>query len=380
MKNTSIKIALFTDTYDQINGVANTFRYLTRYCSENNLHLDVYTHSKDTDSCENIGSVNIYRYKPSLPIEIYPESIFDLKLPRLRLFKQFKSGNYDLIHTATPGSMGINALIAAKKYHVPMIGSYHTTLPEYVHDKINDIVAKMKLPSEHSGDRSESLMWKFMRWYYNQMQMVLAPSQFTKIQLEEKLDVPVEIFSRGIETERFDPNLRIEHDEVRVIYVGRVSIEKSLDTLAEIFQDKTDAQLIIVGDGPYMPDMQKLCGNGQFKGFLKGEELAREYASADIFAFPSTVDTFGNVVLEAMASGLPVVVTDKMGPKEIVQDSQTGFICTDKKHFAQKLQELIDDKALRRQMGKNARQYALTSSWAAVFATLFDQYQRSIEG
>lgn len=375
MATKPVKVALFTDTYDQINGVANTFRHLIDHCCRENLALDVYTHDGNQDSVEHRGAVTIYRYKPALPLEIYPENVFDLKLPRFRLFKRFKEEGYDLIHTATPGSMGINALIASKKYGVPMIGSYHTTLPEYVREKVDHIVKKVKLPSRHSGERSASLMWKFMRWYYNQMELVIAPSQFTMKQLEEKLDVPIEIFSRGIDTDRFHPSLRVENEDVRILYVGRVSIEKSLDDLAEISRRISDAKLVIVGDGPFMKEMRKLCPDAQFRGFLEGDELAEAYASADIFAFPSKVDTFGNVVLEAMSSGLPVVVTDKMGPKEIVDDGNTGYVCKDNAQFLRRLNELIRNSDLRKQMGEKARRYALDRSWSSVFKRLFEQYE-----
>ncbi|MCF7958457.1 MAG: glycosyltransferase family 1 protein [Phycisphaerae bacterium] len=381
MKNDQLRVALFTDTYDEINGVGNTFRYLTDFCQKTGRCLDVYTHSDSQDAIEEFGTVRICRYKPAIPIDIYFDMIFDLKIPRFRIFKDFKAGNYDVIHTATPGSMGLNALAVAKINKIPLMGTYHTSLPEYVRDRVDKIVQEFKLPTKRSGVRSENLMWDFMKWYYNQTQLVLAPSEDTKKQLEGKLDVPVGIFTRGIDTERFHPRYRQPSEEVTVLYVGRVSIEKNLDVLVELFKNKVHrdgVKLLIVGDGPYLKEMKAECEglNVAFPGFLKDESLSRAYASSDIFVFPSTTDTFGNVNLEAMSSAVPVVVTDKMGPKEIVTHGQTGYVTTDPDDFAAKLNELISNTELRQQMGQNARKYALTRSWRSVFEKLFDDYER----
>jgi glycosyltransferase involved in cell wall biosynthesis len=133
---------------------------------------------------------------------------------------------------------------------------------------------------------------------------------------------------------------------------------------------------VVVGDGPYLKEMKAMLPGGRFTGFLKGEALRRAYASADIFVFPSTTDTFGNVVLEAMGSGLPVIVTDQMGPRELVDHGRTGFITRDADDFGDKLDILIRDKEKRQRMGRAARAYALTRSWAAVFEKLFLDYAR----
>jgi len=375
-----MRVALFTDTYDEVNGVANTFRYLTQYCQKTGRHLDVYTHADDKDSVEDLGTVRIFRYKPAVPIDIYFDMIFDIKVPRLRIFKDFRVQHYNLIHTATPGSMGLNALLLSLADNIPMAGSYHTSLPEYVRDRVNNIVKKFKLPTEHSGQRSEKITWEFMQWYYNQTKLVLAPSEHTKSILETHLKTPISIFSRGIDTERFHPKYRKEHDQAVVLYVGRVSTEKNLNVLVKIFQNKHDAVLEIVGDGPYLKEMRSRCPDARFVGFLKGQALSDAYASADIFAFPSTTDTFGNVVLEAMSSGLPVVVTDQMGPKELIEHGVNGYITHSDEDFLDHINMLITDRAKCQQMGDAARRYALTRSWDAVFERLFEEYHAVAQG
>ena len=368
------KIALFTDTYDQVNGVANTFKYLTQYSVKNNRRLDIYTHSDSGDTIEDMGTVRILRYKPTIPIDIYFDMIFDLKFPRFRILSECKKQNYDVIHTATPGSMGLNALIAAGS-DIPIIGSYHTSIPEYARERVEKIVQKFKLPSEHTGERSEDGTWEYMKWYYNRCRVVLAPSEHTKSTLEKKLNIEIRIFSRGIDINRFNPEFRTEHNGVSVLYVGRVSIEKNLGLLTKIFKDRKNAKLTIVGDGPYLEEMKNACPDAEFLGFLGGEDLSRAYASSDIFVFPSTTDTFGNVVLEAMSSGLPVIVTDKMGPKEMVSDGENGFISANDDEFERKLNVLIGDKSLRQKMGAKAREYAQSRSWDAEFEALYSCYE-----
>ena len=382
MADERLKVALFTDTYDEVNGVANTFKYLTDYCRRTGRRLDIYAHGADKDSVEELDSVKIFRYKPAIPLEIYFDMSFDLKVPRFRLFRDFKQQGYTLIHTATPGSMGLNALLAARLYKIPLMSSYHTTLPEYVRVRVEKLVEKFHLPTRHSGRRSENITWDFMKWYYDQTRLVLAPSEFTRQQLVEKLSTKVDIFTRGIDTEKFNPRFRSEHDKIRVLYVGRVSTEKNLDTIANAFKDNSfadKAQLVVVGDGPFLEEMKSICPDAEYLGFQKGQALADAYASADLFVFPSTTDTFGNVVLEAMSSGLPVIVTDKMGPKEQVSEGVTGFIAGDDAEFTARIDKLVKDDELRRQMGQNARQYALTRSWDAVFKRLFEQYREVLE-
>ena len=371
-----MNIALFTDTYDEVNGVANTFRHLTDYCQAKNRRLDIYAYTDKDDHIETRGSVRILRYKPRLPVDIYFDMIFDLKVARFRLFRDFQKTAYDLVHLATPGSIGLTGLLAARHANCPIIGSYHTALPDYVRTRVEKLVQKFKLPTSRSPQRTENLTWDYLEWFYNHPALVLAPSQSVKKQLTQRLKTPVDIFSRGIDTDTFHPRRRQHHDNhVVVLYVGRVSLEKNLAVLVDIFRDKQDAQLVIVGDGPYLPEMKQLLPHADFRGFLKGDDLSTAYASADIFVFPSTADTFGNVVLEAMASKIPVIVTDKMGPKEIVNHDHTGFVTHSPADFAQKLDLLIHNPARRQQMGQNARQYALNRSWNAVFDTLFQQYQ-----
>ncbi len=154
--------------------------------------------------------------------------------------------------------------------------------------------------------------------------------------------------------------------------------QKNLDRLVELFRERTDVQLKVVGDGPYRKRMQAALRNARFEGFLTGRVLAEAYASADVFVFPSTADTFGNVVLEAMASGLPAIVTNQMGPKELVLEGENGFITRIPGEFAQRLDWLVSHPEDRRIMADKARKAAVSRTWQAVFKRLFADYQEMV--
>lgn len=371
------RVAIFTDSFDQINGVSNTFKQLVRYCRREQFLLDVHTYGSKGYSLETVGSVRIFRHRPLLAIPYYSDMSWDLGTPRFSLARVAATESYDLIHVASPGSMGLNGLWVAHRNKIPLIGSYHTALPEYVRPRIESFAGRMGLPVE-LGARAESALWKYMQWFYNRCQQVLVPSHSTRIALEKRLRVPLTIFSRGVDVNRFHPRFRQQRERLTVLYVGRVSIEKNLDLLVRLLRDRTDVDLVVVGDGPYRSELRKHLPHARLPGFLGGEELSRAYASADVFLFPSKTDTFGNAVLEAMSSGVPAIVTDQMGPKEIVRHGETGLVAAGEWEFRQCLDALIDRPTLRRTMARNAREYALKQSWNAVFDELLRQYSKVI--
>jgi alpha-1,6-mannosyltransferase len=168
-----------------------------------------------------------------------------------------------------------------------------------------------------------------------------------------------------------------ETRRVRALYVGRVAPEKNLDLLARVFAGRVDVDLTIVGDGPSSAELQQRLPGARFTGRLTGDALTSAYREADFFVFPSRTDTLGNVVLEAMASGLPAVVTDSMGPKELVDHGRTGFVAGSDAAFAAAVDTLVADRALRRAMGAAARRFAETRSWDAIFAQLLRYYEQT---
>jgi glycosyltransferase involved in cell wall biosynthesis len=238
----------------------------------------------------------------------------------------------------------------------------------------------------------EELVWKFTLWYYDQMDLIYVPSSSTGDELVEKgiAASKLRLFPRGIDVDRFHPSKRNGYlksqfhiqDVTTLLYVGRVSKEKNLHLLGEVFQEiyrnHPKIHLIIVGDGPYLEEMRLLMAGlpCTFTGYLTGEELSAIYASCDIFVFPSTTDTFGNVVLEAQASGLPVIVSDQGGPHENMLSGETGLIVSgnDKDKLCSAIQTLLGDAGLQRKMGRAARRYMEERSFETAFAQTWEMY------
>ncbi|MDI6752422.1 MAG: glycosyltransferase family 1 protein [bacterium] len=381
-------IALFTDTYDEINGVGMTLRQLSLAAFKKGIFLEVFCpgelkRSDPPTLTEKRGTVKIHRYKPVAPLPIYSDLSFDLKFIRNRIVTYCEQAGFDLIHTATPGSMGLTALFISHTQKIPLIGSYHTSLPLYVKKRVEQILGKIGF----TGSTLEEATWQYLAWYYQQCKLVLAPSESTKKELEEKFkNIPIKIFSRGIDTGSFNPEYRsdklIEKYGLKrplALYVGRVSIEKNLNLLVEIFGKRKSPQLVVVGDGPYLAEMKKALPSALFLGFIQGAALSEVYASSDFFIFPSATDTFGNVVLEALASGLPAIVSDEGGPKELVIDGQTGFVVKagDMDELKEKIDLLCEENKMRKNLSGKAVEYTKKMSWEAVFTNLFSVYNET---
>ena len=230
----------------------------------------------------------------------------------------------------------------------------------------------------------ETLAWNFMQWFYSQLDLVYVNSEHYRQRWIGRGIAPekLKIFPRGIDTRFFNPELRDPKfwahfgkapEEIGLLYVGRISKEKNLDVAAKAVNrlraEKLPVRLLIVGDGPYLKELRHIAPEACYTGSLKGKELGTAYASSDIFVFPSTTDTFGNVVLEAQAAGLPCVVSDQGGPAELITDGVEGFITRslDVEDFSEAIRRLATDPDLRRQMGDRARQRVQDRNWTNAF-------------
>lgn len=358
------KIALFTDTLDEINGVAITIRRLINTARERGVNLTVLTCSDGKTPVPE--GVRQFQAVGDFVLPEYPE----LKLsfpPILEVMQYIEQQGITRIHISTPGTMGLLGLLIARLMDIPSAGTYHTDIPQYVRSLTDD-------------EFLEQAAWQYMIWFYNQMEEVLVPSAGTREQLHSH-GLPLEKMKplpRWVDAGQFTPQRRLagywqQHglkNGIVLLYVGRVSKEKALDLLSAAFcsliEQGLALSLAIVGDGPYRAEMEELLQGypAVFTGYLQGDELQAAYASADLFVFPSATDTFGNVVLEAQASGLPVIVSDSGGPRELMLPNSTGLVfkAGDLQALTAAIQALATQPYLLSSMAVEARQFILAKA------------------
>ncbi|WP_029896443.1 glycosyltransferase [Desulfohalovibrio reitneri] len=374
------RVGHFTDTFYEVNGVAKTLQRSVDLAQRTGKDLTMITCNPSPEydtrrpGVRNFQPIGVYDLPEYPQLQIFYPPVLDM----LRF-----AGNSDFthIHSATPGPIGLTALLIAKLFKLPIYGTYHTQIPQYARKLTGD-----------SG--MEDLTWRFTIWYYSQMERVYAPSRATARELEERGLAPhrILVYPRGVDTDLYTPakrngflkKLGVESG-VSFLYVGRVSKEKNLHLLSSAYKrllaSAPEANLVIVGDGPYLEEMQRDLADTptRFTGCLDGEDLAACYASADAFVFPSTTDTFGNVVLEAQASGLPVIVTDSGGPMENMLPGETGLVtrADDLDALVAAMHTMATQTETRRNMGRNARHAMNGRSFEKAFNQTWDFYKKA---
>ncbi len=359
------KRAWFTDTLEDVNGVATTIRKMTQSLIAGGHELVVVT-SRTTIQ---ITDIPIKNFAPVGEFELPEYELQKLSFPPiLPMIEYIQREKFTELIISTPGPIGLTAWMAGKLLGLKMSGIYHTDFPQYVRILTDDSFL-------------ETLTWNYMHWFYGEMDLLYVNSEHYRHCWVERGIPPgkIKILPRGLDTDLFHPrqrseNFRTQHgfapEETVLLYVGRVSKEKDLDLLAAAYtqlrKEKLPVRLLVVGDGPYLKEMKRLAPDGIFTGYLVGNGLATAFASADLFAFPSTTDTFGNVILEAMASGLPCVVSDQGGPRELVQPGKTGTITAslNVESFTAGLRELIVQPQRRLAMRENARRSVEHRDWS----------------
>lgn len=367
------KRAWFTDTLEDVNGVATTIRKMAAAAAAAGKELIVVTSRSDL----NIDDIPIKNFRPIGEFELPEYELQKLSFPPiLQMLDYIQRERFSEIIISTPGPIGLTALLAAKMLNLQTSGIYHTDFPQYIRILTEDSFL-------------ESVAWHYMHWFYGQLDTVFVNSEeYRQGWIKRGLDpTKLKIFPRGLDTEFFRPARRdpaffekfgTPNGQVRLLYVGRVSREKDLDVLANAYrrlrEEKLPVQLYFVGDGPYSEALSEILPEACFTGYLRGEQLAAAYASADIFVFPSTTDTFGNVIIEAQASGVPVVVSNSGGPKELVEDNANGFVTKshDVEDFTRAIRTLVCDPALRRRMGEHARESVVDRTWPSAFRKFWE--------
>jgi glycosyltransferase involved in cell wall biosynthesis len=378
------KVAWFSDTVTDVNGVSMTLHKMSDVAEKLDADLEIICSVAESRGPTGTKFLN---FPPVGEVSIPDYELQKLSVPPiLRIMKYLESQDFDEYIISTPGPVGLLAMFAAKLYQVPVRAIYHSDFPQHVR--------------QITGDEGlEKTTWKFMRWFYGMADAVYSPSDHYRKQLVDHGFNPRRLFiyTRGTDLDFYNPRHRDEEfykphgitDRVIFVYTGRVSREKNLDVVVDAFlQDEVlqkKAALAIVGDGPFRDELiaRKLPPMIVFPGFVKGKQLAKAYASGDVFVFPSTTDTYGNSVLEAQASGLPSLVSNEGGPKEIILPNESGFVLPgyDVNAWREAMRSLVESDDLRHRMAAAARARAATRDWSTAFREFWDEdpYPKSDE-
>ncbi len=380
------RVAYFPDSFHEVNGVAHTSRHFEAFARRRNLpFLCVRAGDRAESLTEdgNVWTLELPRGFLSFALEkdLRFDPAFLRHIPLIEeTLARFKP---DLIHITGPSEVGMLGMGLAHHLGLPLAASWHTNVHEYA-GRRSEWLLKL-LPAKQSAateQKIEDLTLAAAARFYATAQVLFAPNLELCATLEQMTGRPCHRMPRGVDAVLFDPakRRRAAGEKERVLgFVGRLSVEKNIAGLVAV-QDElermgvTDFRFLIVGHGGDEAWLRERLHRADCAGVLRGEELAAAYADMDLFVFPSHTDTFGNVVLEALASGVPAVVTPDGGPKTIVEDGVTGRIVRDE-DFAAAVAAILADPAQHAAMRKAARSYALTANWDSVFEGVYAAYE-----
>src|SRR3954465_6769118 len=374
-----MRIALFSEVYwPMVSGVGVTLLRLTKALEERGHVVRVYTASYALPKGQP-DRPEVHR-SPSVPLFLYPD--VQWAFPRLRdITEDVRQFGPDVIHVATEFAIGLAGMKAARQLKIPVLASAHTDYDKYA--------------SRYGVDWALRLGWHYLRWFYGQAYRVLCPSQMYQQHLWSRGVMHTGIWSRGVDPEEFHPRFRSEEyrralglapDDLLVTYIGRIAREKNLRQLLKAWEalgpTRGSAQLALVGRGPLEEEIRRREIPGvHVLGLMHDRDLSEAYASADIFAFPSATETFGNSLLEAMGSGLSCLAVSAGGVLEFAEHGRNAWLVAPNSApaLAEGLRRLIQDPSLRQSLIEGGLQTGREREWAGVYEQLLADYQDAIE-
>ena len=383
------RVAYFPDSFHEVNGVAHTSRNFVAFAQRRDLPFLCVRASGAKprkyllENDGNLQTLELPRSRVSVKMEkdLFFDPLFfryaNLISRTLRAFRP------DVIHITGPSELGIFGAYFAWKLGIPLAASWHTNVHEYAARRLAWLTARL----HPQIDRTiESSALNATARFYGLAKVLFAPNDELCRMLEAATHRPCHLMQRGVDTVLFSPahRTRPAEDSTLVLgFVGRLSVEKNVALLPVIARElaaltQRPIRFLIIGQGAEEQALKAALPNADFAGVLRGQELASAYANMDLLVFPSHTDTFGNVVLEALASGVPAIVTPDGGPKYIVRDGETGHIVDDQ-GFAQAIASLGNDPDRLAQMRTTARAYAETCTWDAVFERVYAAYPASTQ-
>ncbi len=374
------RVALFTGAYSNIrDGVSLTLNKMVAFLEENGHDILIFAPTNHEPALDAVGKILSV---PSVPVPGRPEYRLSLVLSSY-LQDQLRTFDPDIVHIATPDIVGFQALAWAKLNGIPTACSYHTRFNSYL--------------EYYNFGFAEHASWLLWSQFYGRCDHVYVPSKEIKTELEEHgINNDIRIWARGVDPDVFNPQFRCpawrnkigaQEKEVVILLVCRMVWEKNLELFAKVIEGLQAAGMkfksVVVGEGPARKDLQERLTQTTFLGSLKGADLSTAFANADIFFFPSTTETFGSTTLEAMASGLPVVVSNASGSNSLVSHNLNGFIADphDLPSFEDYTSRLIADPSLREYMGLAGRNIAMSEfEYSKIFGDLINYYTDLVVG
>jgi glycosyltransferase involved in cell wall biosynthesis len=368
------RVALFTGAYNHIaDGVSLTLNRLVAHLERKGAAVRVFAPTVEDPPVDHAGTLVPVR---SVRAPGRPDYRVALGLS-CAARKELKAFRPNLFHVATPDLLGRSARKWARRWGVPLVASYHTHFSSYL--------------KYYGLGLLEGALWAYLRRFYRPCRHIYVPSpSMAEVLRHRGVTGGLRLWQRGVDTTRFSPNQRslewrraraIGDDEVVVSFVSRLVREKGLDVFAEVVEGLhargVPCRCLVVGDGPARREMEaRLPETATFTGHLEGKALARAYASGDVFLFPSDTETFGNVTLEAMASGLPTICADATGSSTLVDDERTGLLAPsgNARAFLDATACLVTRTRLRRRMGRAARRRAQRYDWHAILSRMAGYY------
>lgn len=371
-----MKIAYFTESLPpNMDGVSHTLIQISRFMESRGVEfrfLSPFIPDKSHFLSNRVRKVR------SIPFPMY--TAYRISFPLFENLDDYLDGfSPDIVHVVSPTPLCIYGLKYARNHDLPAVGSYHTNFVSYF--------------KYYGFGKLEGLGWKYLRWFYNQCGKTFVPSQSVQEDLTHQGIHNVELLPHGIDTQRFSPDFRSSRirrllggeDLPVLLFVGRLVKEKDLADLIQAFTQLQSQgyrfRAVFVGDGPMRQDLARQLPEAHFTGTLSGSELSQWYASSDLFVFPSTTETFGLVVQEAFASGIPVVGVRQGGVADLIQDGVNGFLAEPNRpaDLAEKVAALLDNASLRTQLGANARSLVMEHSWDKVNQQLLESYRSLVD-
>ncbi|NBF02369.1 glycosyltransferase [Pseudomonas sp. Fl5BN2] len=377
---TALHITLITETYPpEINGVANTLGRLCDGLRARGHQVELVRPRQGCDQSR-ISDEALLLCR-GWPLPGYPGLQWGQSSMH-KLLRRWKRQRPDVLYIATEGPLGLSALRAAKRLGISVVSGFHTNFQQY--------------SSQYGLGLLTRLLTHYLRWFHNRSKVTLVPSASQRLELERRHFERLALLSRGVDSQLFHPAKRpnelraswgLGNEDLAVIHVGRLAPEKNLGLLKRCFEQlqatypQRRMKLIVVGDGPQRAALEKSLPDALFCGSQRGEALAAHYAAGDVFVFPSLTETFGNVVLEALASGLAVVAYDQAAAAQHIRHGYNGVLAMpgDERAFCDAASWLLEEAETLRRVRLNARQHASRQGWAAVIEQFEDQLRSACQ-